>query len=213
MRRGARVAAPLLPAAFVLGISFGVLAQTAHMTAVAAVVMSATTFAGSSQVATVSVLGGGGSLAAAVVAALLLNARYAPIGISIAQSFRGSVLKRFGESQLVVDESWALAGGGTPRFDRLVMLGVGAGLWVAWVGGTALGALLGTVITNTSAFGLDGAFAALFAALLAAQLRDRRRIAAAAAGAAIAFVLIPFTPAGVPIIAATAGALVGWRRR
>ena len=212
MRSGARVAAPLLPAAFALGVSFGVLAKTAHMTAAAAVVMSATTFAGSSQVATVSVLGGGGSVAAAVVAALLLNARYAPIGISIAQSFRGSVLKRFGESQLVVDESWALAGGGTPRFDRRVMLGVGAGLWFAWVGGTAIGGLLGNVLGDTSAFGLDGAFAALFAALLAAQLRDRRRIAAAAAGAAIAFALVPFAPAGVPIIAATAAVFVGWRR-
>jgi 4-azaleucine resistance transporter AzlC len=213
MRRGARVAAPLLPAAFALGVSFGVLAKTAHMSAVAAVVMSATTFAGSSQVATVSVLAGGGGVAAAVVAALLLNARYAPIGISIAQSFRGPVLQRFGESQLVVDESWALAGGGTPRFDRRMMLGVGAGLWIAWVGGTAVGALLGKVVGDTSAFGLDGAFAALFAALLAAQLRDRRRVAAAAAGAAIALALIPLAPAGVPIIAASAAVLVGWRRR
>ena len=51
------------------------------------------------------------------------------------------MLKRFAESQLVVDESWALAGGGTPRFDRRVLLGVGGLLWVAWVGGTAVGAL------------------------------------------------------------------------
>jgi 4-azaleucine resistance transporter AzlC len=213
MRKGARVAAPLLPAAFALGASFGVLAQTAGLTAVAAVLMSATTFAGSAQVATVSVLAAGGGVAAATAAALLLNARYAPIGISVAQSFRGSVLKRFGQAQLVVDESWALAGGGTPRFERRVMLGVGIALWFAWVGGTALGAILGTAIGDTSAFGLDGAFAALFAALLAAQIRDGRRIAAAALGAATAFALIPFTAAGVPIIAATAAVVVGWRRR
>jgi 4-azaleucine resistance transporter AzlC len=213
MRRGARVAAPLVPAALALGVSFGVLAQTAHMSALAAVVMSATTFAGSSQVATVSVLGAGGTVAAAVVAALLLNARYAPIGISVAQSFRGSILRRFGQAQLVVDESWALAGGGTSRFDRRVMLGVGGALWVAWVGGTALGGLLGEVIGDTSALGLDGAFAALFAALLASQLRERRRVAAAGLGGAIAFVLIPVAPAGVPILAATAAVVVGWRRR
>jgi branched chain amino acid efflux pump len=213
MRRGARVAGPLVPAAFALGVSFGVLAQTAHMSALAAVVMSATTFAGSSQVATVSVLGAGGTVAAAVAAALLLNARYAPIGISVAQSFRGSMARRFGQAQLVVDESWALAGGGTSRFDRRVMLGVGAALWVGWVGGTAVGGVLGEVLGDTSAIGLDGAFAALFAALLAAQLRDRRRIAAAAVGAAIAFALIPVAPAGVPIVAATAAVVVGWRRR
>jgi 4-azaleucine resistance transporter AzlC len=207
------VAAPLFPAAFALGASFGVLARTAHFGAVAAVVMSATTFAGSAQVATVSVLGAGGGVAAAVVAALLLNARYAPIGITIASSFRGSVLRRLAQAQLVVDESWALAGGGTPRFDRRVLLGVGWLLWVGWVGGTAVGALLGQAIGDPSAFGLDGAFAALFVALLAAQLTSRTRTVAAVGGALIAVLLIPFTPPGVPIIAATAAVLVGLRRR
>ena len=212
MRRGLRVGASIVPAAAALGASFGVLARTAHLDAAAAIVMSATTFAGSAQVAAVSVLGGGGGIAAAVVAALLLNARYAPIGISIAQSFRGSVLRRLAESQLVVDESWALAGGGTKQFDKRVFLTVGLMLWVAWTGGTAAGALLGSAIGEPSALGLDGAFAALFVALLATQLGDRRRVAAAAGGAVIAAALIPSAPAGVPIIAATAAVLVGWRR-
>jgi predicted branched-subunit amino acid permease len=212
MRRGVRLAVPLVPAAFALGASFGVLARTAHLAASAAIVMSATTFAGSAQVATVSVLGAGGGVAAAVVAALLLNARYAPIGITVAQSFRGHVLRRFAESQLVVDESWALAGGGTPAFDRRVLLGVGATLWFAWVGGTSAGAFAGSAIGDPSAFGLDGAFAALFTALLVAQLRSRRAIAAAAGGASIAAALTPFVPAGIPIIAATAAVLVGWTR-
>ena len=56
MRRGARIAAPLVPAAAALGASFGVLARTAHLNAVAAIVMSATTFAGSAQFAAVSIL-------------------------------------------------------------------------------------------------------------------------------------------------------------
>jgi 4-azaleucine resistance transporter AzlC len=212
MRRGLRVAAPLLPAAFALGASFGVLARASHFGAAAAVVMSATTFAGSAQVASVSVLGASGGVAAAVVAALLLNVRYAPIGITVAQSFRGPIWRRLAEAQLVVDESWALAGGGTPRFDRRVMLGVGTGLWFAWVGGTAVGALLGGVVGDPSAFGLDGAFAALFLALLVSQLGDRRTVAAAVVGAAIAAALTPLTPPGVPIIAATAAVVVGWKR-
>jgi 4-azaleucine resistance transporter AzlC len=213
MRRGLRVAAPFLPAAFVLGASFGVLATASGFSAAATIVFSATTFAGSAQVATVSVLGAGGGIAAAVVAALLLNARYAPIGITVARYFRGGVVRRLVEGQLVVDESWALAGGGSGTFDRGIFLGVGTGLWVAWVGGTAVGTSLGGVIDDTSAFGLDGAFAALFCALLLSQLTGRRAIAAALAGAAIAAALTPVAPPGVPIIAATAGILVGWRRR
>jgi 4-azaleucine resistance transporter AzlC len=207
MRKGARLALPLFPAAAALGASFGVLARAAHFDAPAAVVMSATTFAGSSQVAAVSVLGAGGGAAAAVVAALLLNARYAPIGISVAQAFRGSIAKRFAQAQLVVDESWALS-----RGDRGVLLGVGMMLWFAWVGGTAVGALAGRAIGDTSKFGLDGAFAALFAALLATQLQSRPRVAVAIAGAAIAAALIPVAAPGIPIIAATAAVLVGVRR-
>lgn len=212
MRKGLRIVAPLAPAVLALGASLGVLARASDFSATAVIVMSATTFAGSSQVAAISVLGAGGGVVAAVVAALLLNVRYAPIGITVAQSFRGPVWRRLAQAQLVVDESWALAGGGTPRFDRRVMLGVGTGIWVCWVGGTAIGALLGGVVSDPSAFGLDGAFAALFLALLIAQLNGRRSIVCALVGAAIAAVLTPLTPPGVPIIAATAAVLVGWRR-
>ena len=207
MRRGVRLGAPLAPAAAALGASFGVLARTAHLDALAAIVMSATTFAGSSQVAAVSVLGAGGGVAAAVAAALLLNARYAPIGISVAQSFRGSVGKRLAQSQLVVDESWALSGG-----NRRVLLGVGTTLWFAWVGGTAVGAFAGRAIGDPGTFGLDGAFAALFVALVATQLTSRPRVLVAVAGAVVAAALIPFTPPGIPIVVAAGAICLGWRR-
>ncbi len=210
--KGVRVAAPLLPAAFAFGASFGVLARAAGVGALPAVVMSATTFAGSAQVAAVSVLGAGGGVVAAIAAALLLNARYAPIGITVGESFRGGFLRRLLEAQLVVDESWALSGGGTPTFDRGVLLGVGGALWLCWTGGTVVGAVVGGAIGDPNSLGLDGAFAALFLALLISQLRSRRAVAAAFGGAAIAAALTTFTPPGIPIVAATAAAVVGWRR-
>src|SRR4051794_10157968 len=147
MRRALRVGAPVFPAATAVGISFGVLAHTEHFGAAAALVMSATTFAGSSQIAAVSLLGGGGTVAAAIVAALLLNSRYAPIGINVARAFRGSLLRRFGEAQLVVDESWALGNG-----ERSLIVAIGALLWVCWVGGTAVGLALGAVIGDPSRY-------------------------------------------------------------
>ena len=53
-----RAGIPVFPGAFAIGVSFGVLARTEHFGALAAIVMSATTFAGSSQIAAVSLLGG-----------------------------------------------------------------------------------------------------------------------------------------------------------
>jgi predicted branched-subunit amino acid permease len=83
-RDGARAVGPLAVAVVGFGISFGVLARAVGFGWLAPIVMSTTTFAGSAQFASVSVLGDGGTVAAAVAAALLLNARYAPIGISVA---------------------------------------------------------------------------------------------------------------------------------
>jgi len=106
---GARAVAPIGVAAAAFGLSFGVLARAAGMGWAAPMVMSATTFAGSAQFAVASVLGNAGSAAAAIAAAVMLNARFAPISISVASAFEGSASRRLLQSQLIVDESWAIA--------------------------------------------------------------------------------------------------------
>jgi 4-azaleucine resistance transporter AzlC len=205
--------APLAPAALSFGIAFGLLAETAGIGPVASIVMSATTFAGAAQFAATSVLDDGGTVVAAVTAAVLLNLRYLAISIAVAPAFEGSRLRRLLESQLIVDESWAVAQVGGGRIDRKVLIGAGLVIVPAWVGGTAIGALGGEVLGDPEKLGLDAAFPALFLALLATQLVSRRTVLAAVAGGLIALVLIPITPPGVPVIAAGTVCLAGlWKR-
>ncbi|HEX7248270.1 MAG TPA: AzlC family ABC transporter permease [Actinomycetota bacterium] len=208
-RDGIRSVAPLAVAVAGFGVSFGVLARAAGMGTLAPIVMSMTTFAGSAQFAAASILGAGGTVVSAIVAGVLLNARYAPIGVSVAPSLTGSRWSRFLHAQLTVDESWAVAAEGEGRFNPSVLLGAGLVLYGAWVAGTILGVAFGDVIGDLSRWGLDAAFPALFLALLVAQLGGRRTVGAAALGAGIALVLTPFTPAGVPIVAASAACLLG----
>jgi predicted branched-subunit amino acid permease len=78
---------------------------------------------------------------------------------------------------------------------------------------TTLGALAGDLLGDPERLGLDAAFPALFLALLVPQLRNRTAVAAALGGAAVALALVPVAPAGVPIVAAAAVCLIGWRRR
>ncbi len=211
-RHGARAVAPLAIAVAGFGVSFGLLARTAEMGWLAPIVMSGTTFAGSAQFAAVSIFGTGGTVAAAVIAAVLLNARYGPIGVSVAPFLEGSTWSRFLHAQLIVDESWAVAAEGGGRYHRRILIGAGLTLYVSWVAGTAVGALGGQALGDPAALGLDAAFPALFLALLVPQVRSRRGFAAAVLGAAIALVLTPLAPAGVPIIAASAACLLGLRR-
>ncbi len=178
----------------------------------APIVMSATTFAGSGQFAAASILDEGGAVAAAIAAAVLLNSRYAPIGISVAPLFHGRPARRLVEAQLIVDESWAISNRGGGRFDRGLLLGAGLVLYPCWVLSTALGALAGDLLGDPEQLGLDAAFPALFLALLVPQLRSRTTVAAALGGAAVALALVPVAPPGVPIVAAAAVCLLGWRR-
>ncbi|CAN5658639.1 hypothetical protein BH18ACT17_BH18ACT17_10970 [soil metagenome] len=208
-RDGARAAAPLAIAVLGFGVSFGVLARAAGMGTLAPIVMSLTTFAGSAQFAATSILDVGGTVASAVTAAVLLNARYGPIGVSVAPYLTGGWWSRFLHAQLTVDETWAIAAEGEGRFDQRALLGAGVTLYAAWVIGTTLGVAFGDVIGDPSRLGLDAAFPALFLALLVTQLRVRRAVAAAVLGAGIAVALTPFTPAGVPIIAAGLACLLG----
>ena len=92
-------------------------------------------------------------------------------------------------------------------------LGAGLLLYPCWVGGTALGVLGGGFLGDPARLGLDAAFPALFLALLVPQLAGRRARAAAVAAAAIALALVPVAPPGIPIVAASAACLIGWRRR
>ena len=71
----------------------------------------------------------------------------------------------------------------------------------------APGALIGSGI-NTSDLGLDAAAPAIFLALLWPQLSRDRAPAVALGAGVVALALVPLVPAGVPIIAAAAVAII-----
>jgi 4-azaleucine resistance transporter AzlC len=193
-----------------LGASFGVLAQPV-MGATAAIVMSVVVFAGAAQFASVTVLAAGGGVASAVSAGLLINARFLPMGLALAPALRGGPLRRAAEGQAMVDASWAIANRGDGRFDRDVMLGATIPQALCWWIGTAIGALGGSLIGDPRALGLDAMFPAFYLALLLTEMDLRRTGMSALLGAAIALCLVPFAPPGIPIVAASAAALLGLR--
>jgi 4-azaleucine resistance transporter AzlC len=239
---GAQAAAPLAVAVIGFAVSFGIVARAAGMGWWAPLAMSATTFAGSAQFAAASILQAHGTVVAACAAATVLNARYLPLGISVAPAFTGGRLRRLLAAQMVVDESWAIGHLGGGRYSQGRLLGAGLLLYAAWIAGTALGLLGAQVLGDPERLGLDVVAPAIFLALLIRQIRTRggggsggggagaagaggagtRRVGrrvpvgavAAVLGAAIALILTPLTPPGTPLIAAVGAALTGlWAER
>jgi 4-azaleucine resistance transporter AzlC len=212
LRAGVRRGIPFGIAVFAISLSFGVLARPV-MGTVAPVVMSIIVFSGSAQFGALAVLSAGGSTAAAIAAGVLLNARYAAMGLALAPSLRGRWPSRAAFAMTTVDASWAAASRGDGTFDPWFMVGVSTPQYVGWVSGTIVGVLIGPALGNPSALGLDALFPAFFLALLYEEARGLRRRAAAAGGAGIALALTPFVPAGLPILAAAAAAVVASRLR
>jgi 4-azaleucine resistance transporter AzlC len=183
------------------------------MGSVAPIVMSIFVFSGAAQFGALAVLNAGGSAGSAIAAGVLLNARYLAMGLALAPSLRGSALSRAAFAMTTVDSSWAAASRGDGTFDRWYMVGASIPQYIGWVLGTVVGVLLGSHLGNPNALGLDALFPAFFIALLFAEVRGRRRLAAAGGGAGIALVLTPVVPAGLPILAAAAAAVAAARRR
>ena len=211
-RRGLRAGVPFSFVGFLLAMSFGVLAIQAGFTAVQAIVMSAVVHAGSAQFAATAIVAGGGGLVPAVFAGTLMNARFLAMGIAVAPSLPAGPAVRALQGQTVVDPSWALANRGDGSFDHHLLMGATVPQYVGWVSGTVFGAYAGDIVRDTDRLGLDAVFPTFFLALLAAELREPRSRGIALAGAVIALALVPFTPPGIPVLAAGVAALVGLTR-
>ena len=203
-RRIRRQATAIALAVSPFGVAFGVAAREAGLSLVEAVGFSVLVFTGSAQFAAVTVIGDGGTAAAAVSAGLLLNLRSLAFGVAMAPALVGSVWWRAGVSQLMIDESTAVATAqATPRLRRYGYLAGGLAVFVAWNLATLLGASVlsssDSLITN---LGFDATIPATFLALLWGRLADRRQLVMAVVGAGLALAFVPITPAGIPILIA-----------
>ena len=210
-RRGLRLGAGFAGVPLLLSISFGVVAVDAGLSPLQAVVMSALVHAGSGQFAAVAVFGAGGGLLPAVLASGLTNSRFLAMGIAVAPSLPGPPWSRALQAQTVVDPSFVMANRHDGTFDRWLLFGATAFQYVGWISGTILGAYGGDLLGDTDRLGVDAIFPAFFLALLVSELRRPETRWVALGGALIALALVPFTPPGVPILAAAVAALVAAR--
>ncbi len=211
-----RAAGSIALATGVYAVSFGVLSVAAGLSVAQTCALSLLGFTGASQFTYVSVIASGASVASALPPAVLLAVRNGVYALSLKGILRGSLPRRAAEAQLVIDESTAMAHAqAQPDAKRRAFVLTGLGIFLTWNLGTVIGAIAGAGLGDPRDLGLDALFPAVFLALLWPQLQRLGARPAALAGAVVAVVLIPLTPAGVPVMAAALVAvpLVLARRR
>jgi predicted branched-subunit amino acid permease len=172
-------------------------------------------FTGASQFALVGVIGSGGSVWAGAATAALLGSRNALYGLRLSALLNVRGLRRLAAAHVVIDETTAMAiARESERESRLAFWVTGALLFTLWNLGTLIGALATQALPDPRALGLDAAPPAAFLALLAPRLRSREPLAVALGAGAVALIVLPFVPAGIPLlIVAVLVAGIGFGRR
>lgn len=196
------------------GVSFGALAVVAGLDLPQTMALSLLMFSGGSQFAFIGVVGSGGSPVAAVTTAALLGVRNGLYGVQVAPLLGLRGPRRALAAQLTIDESTAVATAHrAPAAVRAGFWWTGVGVFLLWNVFTVIGAVVGDALGDPRRYGLDAAAAAAFLGLVWPRLAGRTAQVVAALAVVIAALLTPVTPAGVPVLAAAAVAvIIGWTR-
>jgi predicted branched-subunit amino acid permease len=172
MREGFRLALPFGASSVLYGLGFGVLAAQVGLTVVEAVVMSATVFSGTAQIAVLQAWSSTQAVLAMFAIVMVVNARY--ILMSAALRTWLSQIRHWQAIAvllILVDGTFAIGMRERARgeTDAGVLLGAGLISYFGWNLGTALGFWAGALLPDPRVLGLDFmviAFCASAAALM-----------------------------------------------
>ena len=170
-RRGIADALPVMAGFVPFALVLGAQAVEKGLSGPEVPLMTGLNFGGGSEFAVIGLWTSPPHLLLIVAVTFLVNCRHLLMGAALVPHLR-HLPKRTVLPALffLCDESWALGLADARRrasgFSLPYYLGVSSGLYTVWVSCTALGALLGPVIGDVSAYGFDMAFPAVFLVLL-----------------------------------------------
>ena len=175
-KEGSRSAIPIVLGFIPVGIAFGVLARQSGLSSYEAIAMSLIVYAGASQFIAVGMLAAGAAALPIILTTFLVNLRHFLMSSTVSSHFKQrSMFETAVIAAELTDESFSVAMSdpvksiGRPSF----LFGLQVTSQLAWVSGTAMGAVFGTLI-NGASYGLPFALPALFICLLVLQLKNSR---------------------------------------
>lgn len=183
-RAGMVEMAPFVAAALPMGLLFGTLAAGKGLSPLEAALMSATVFGGAAQFVAIDLWRDPAPWGLLTLTAFIVNIRHVLMGTSMARHM-GEFRPRWRPLAMffMVDETWAFAerralkGPLPPAY----YWGMGAVMYMQWVIGSTVGAVVGQTLGDPAAIGFDFAFTAMFICILTGFWRGLRTGAVLAA--------------------------------
>ncbi len=214
--RGLRHGIPIALGYLSVSFGFGILAVRLGFNVGTATAISMTNLTSAGQAAGLTVMAEGGSCIEMALTQLLINLRYALMGISLSQKLDGTFntprrcLAAFG----ITDEIFAVASAQEGKITAKYMYGLILIAFLGWSTGTFLGAAAGELLpaSVTNAMGL--ALYGMFLAIIVPPARKSRGVLLVVITAAVCSILckylLPFITSGFAvIICAVIGAAAG----
>ena len=193
---GCRDGVPIMLGYFTVSFTFGVSCIAKGFVWWMPLLCSLTNYTGTGQFAGMDLIATAGSVAELIATMLVINARYALMGVSLSQKLdpKTTLWQRLIIAFGLTDENYAVSMRQPRDVTFSYFLGVSVTAFAGWVGGTLLGALAGNVLPDSllSAFGI--ALYAMFIAIVVPPCRTSKAIASVvlvAVGLSCIFYYVP----------------------
>ena len=213
---GARLALPVMPGMLMFGAAFGALAAQKGLSLLEATLMSALVYAGASQFVAIEMwpdVATFTGIAAVGLVTATVNMRFILMTAALRPWF-GTLpsWQSYPALFTVTDPGWLIAMGYHARGggDASILVGGGLAFWLLWVGSVVPGYLLGALVSDQKAFGLDVIMPAFFVVMLVPLWRGARRAIPWAVAGGVALLVAALIPGWWFIIAGSvAGGIAG----
>ena len=178
--KGIKDGIPIALGYFSVSIAFGLMAVEAGCTWVEAMLISLTNLTSAGQFAGATVLAHMGTYIEMALTQLVINSRYALMGISLSQKvnarFKG--LWRVILGFAITDEIFAVAIGQEGEISRRYFAGLAIIPIIGWTSGTIVGAVLGNIMPEIITSALGVALYGMFIAVVVPKARENIHVLA-----------------------------------
>lgn len=177
-----------------VSFGFGIMAVRAGLTIAQAVGISVTNLTSAGQAVGVAIIAAGGTLVEMALTQLVINIRYALMGISLSQKLDSSfttphrLIASFG----ITDEIFAVASAKQGRVTPSYMYGLIAISWLGWSGGTLLGSAAGQLLPARITDAMGIVLYGMFIAIIIPAARQKKSVLTVVLIAAFASTLLSF---------------------
>ena len=167
---------PVCVGYFSVSFGFGAMAVAQGLSVWNAVLISATNLTSAGQFAGLTVIAAGAALLEMILTQLVINSRYALMSLAIGQRLGPTVGigKRLLTAFFNTDEVFALAMARKEKLSVSFFVGAGTVAALGWTGGTAVGAVAGSVLPVSVRMALGVMLYGMFIAIVVPQAREEK---------------------------------------